>query len=128
MFSIIIFIAIYFLAQINSSVDINGNVTGNYSFLFFINAFLGIIAAGMISQLNFKLNHFFTYLSQNTLLIIFLHYTFILVVFKIVPTHYMSDVLYFIFSIALLLIMYFPILFINKYLPFVVSPTLKKKN
>lgn len=61
-FSIVIFIAIYFLAQINSSVDINGNVTGNYSFLFFINAFLGIIAAGMISQLNFKLNHFFTYL------------------------------------------------------------------
>jgi len=125
--SIILFIILFFLSKINGSVDINGNISGHYPFLYFTNAVLGIIGVIMLSQLSFQLNSFFKYLSQNTLLILFLHYTFILVIFKIVPLNYFSDITFFILSIAILLLMYIPVLFINKYLPFVVSPDFKNK-
>ncbi len=123
----LIFLILYFLSKINGSVDINGNIIGNYSFLFFLNAILGIIGIIILSQQNFQLNGFFTYLSQNTLLILFLHYIFILVIFKIIPHNYMSDIIYFVFSIVILVSMYFPVLFINKYFPFLIVPVFKKK-
>lgn len=124
--ALILFLLVYILSKINGTVDVNGNLIGNYGTLFFINALLGIAGVISISQLNFKLNHIFSYLSQNTLLIIFLHYTFILIIFKIIPNN-LSDITYFFFSIGLLLFLYLPIQFINKYIPFIVSPVFKKQ-
>lgn len=79
----------------------------------------------MASSTKTKLNDFFAYLAQNTLLIIFLHYLFILIIFKFAPRDGISNVLYLIISCIILLFMYFPIKIIEKHLPFILNPPTK---
>lgn len=124
--SLVIFGLLYYLSTVNGEVDVNSGNSGNFRLLYFINAILGIAASILLCSTKIRLNNFFAYLAQNTLLIIFLHYILILIIFKFVPRDGISDLLYLIISIIILLAMYFPIKIIRNYLPFILNPPTKK--
>ncbi len=124
--SIVIFSMLYYLSAVNGEIDINSGNSANFHVLYFINASLGIFASILICSTKIKLNGFFDYLAQNTLLIIFLHYLLITIAFKYVNRDSISDLSYLVISILILISMYFPIKIIREYFPFILNPPIKK--
>lgn len=119
---------LYFTSNMNETIDINKGMTGRSIFIFTFNALLGSAALILISYSSIKLNNLLRELSQNTLIILSLHTTFILIIFQFIPNDNTSDFLYLILSVLILFFMKIPISIINRHLTFISTPVFRRNS
>ena len=117
----------YVLSYLQGIVSIYDTVFGNYPLLFYPVAFLGIVIVLLFSN-QIRSNYYFEVFSKGTIVIMGLHgaiYPYIMLVYRVLVRHWLSDPLNLlceiVLSIIILLLLYYPIIWLQKYLPFFIG-------
>jgi len=128
--TIISFLIVLFIAEINGKIEVSVGYFGNYCY-FFIGALAGItfvISVSKSFQLLFGNNKIIQYIGKNTLIILSLHIlagsfvkgtTFF--IFKLPLSIYENEWIAIIYSIFSIITLIPAMLFINKYMPFIIG-------
>lgn len=129
------YIFVYLLGvKVNGSVSVSQILFGNYFILFYINSLVGILGTLAISVAIRKLGKVFSFLSKNTLLIMPFHVIIIQLLIKSIEIFSgkflgFSMVQGVFFSFVVLLLCVFPIYFVRRFFPWIVSfPTKNNTN
>lgn len=123
----LLLLVLYVLSNLQGIVSIYDTIFGNYPLLFYPVAFLGIATMLLFSSL-IRNNHYFEVYSKGTIVVMGLHgaiYPYFMLVYRVLvrpllsaPLNLLCEI---VISIIILLLLYYPIIWLQKYMPFFIG-------